>query len=210
MQNDTCEVKKIEVTDDAHNISLWNYAVLLILAYMVVLNIPNTEFTVTNLFISLSIFVIPVLYTSIPLILQENKIYLDDEKIERRWGEEVILIDLKKDFELSKAFIDYYDSRQADESWQKYLGAFFNLLLFHPVMLISKSLYQLYQNDSKKIRLYDNLIVRQGEIVITIPLRDKSIQEIKNFFLTRGIDIENIDTFYNLYYLPLEFINKDK
>jgi hypothetical protein len=77
-------------------------------------------------------------------------------------------------------------------------------------MLISKSLYQLYQNDSKKIRLYDNLIVRQGEIVITIPLRDKSIQEIKNFFLTRGIDIENIDTFYNLYYLPLEFINKDK
>jgi hypothetical protein len=202
MQNDTCEVKKIEVTDDAHNISLWNYAVLLILAYMVVLNIPNTEFTVTNLFISLSIFVIPVLYTSIPLILQE--------KIERRWGEEVILIDLKKDFELSKAFIDYYDSRQADESWQKYLGAFFNLLLFHPVMLISKSLYQLYQNDSKKIRLYDNLIVRQGEIVITIPLRDKSIQEIKNFFLTRGIDIENIDTFYNLYYLPLEFINKDK
>jgi hypothetical protein len=56
MQNDTCEVKKIEVTDDAHNISLWNYAVLLILAYMVVLNIPNTEFTVTNLFISLSIF----------------------------------------------------------------------------------------------------------------------------------------------------------
>ena len=103
MQNDTCEVKKIEVTDDAHNVSLWNYAVLLILAYMVVLNIPNTEFTVTNLFISLSIFVIPVLYTSIPLILQENKIYLDDEKIERRWGEEVVLIDLKKDFELSKA-----------------------------------------------------------------------------------------------------------
>lgn len=209
MQNDTSEVKKIEVIDDAHNVSLWNYAVLLTLAYMVVLNIPNTEFTVTNLFISLSIFVIPVLYTSIPLILQENKIYLDDDKIERRWGEEVVLIDLKKDFELSKAFIDYYDSRQADESWQKYLGAFFNLLLFHPVMLISKSLYQLYQNDSKRIRLYDNLIISQDKTVITIPLRDKSIQEIKNFFLTRGIDIENIDTFYNLYYLPLEFINKE-
>lgn len=172
---------------------------------------PSSHFTQTNLIISISIFVLPVLYKTWPVMNENSKVILTNNQIIRHWEGATTEITWSSDVIVEKSFIDFFDKQQADASWQRYLGAVFNVLLEHPLSFIAKPIYHLYKNGLSAYRLFDTIVVRDGEEMIAILITNNQDYElIKEFLFTKDIDIDQASIFYTPFYLSLESATKDK
>ena len=201
----------IVIKDDTRKLSLFLFIFSMFIMYLAGLMYPNSHFTQTNLIISISIFVLPVLYKSLPLINDKNEVILSGNQIVRQWGKSEIGIRWSSNIIIEKSFIDFFDKQQADASWQRYLCAIFNILLNHPFSFIAKPIYYLLKNGLEEYRFFDTFIIRDGEEMIAILITNKQDYELlKEFLFVKGVDIDQISVFYTPFYLSLESATKDK
>lgn len=201
----------IVIKDDSRKLSLFLFIFSMFIMYLAGLTYPNSHFTQTNLIISVSIFVLPVLYKSLPLINEKNEIILSGNQIIRQWGESTKKITWSSNVNVEKSFIDFFDKQQADDSWQRYLGAIFNILLNHPFSLIAKPIYYLFKNELSAYKFFDTFIFRDGEEMIAILItNNQDYKLLKEFLLLKGVDIDRASIFYTPFYLSLESATKDK
>lgn len=201
----------VVIKDDSRQLSLWLYIVFVILIYSYVLLNPTSHFTQTNLMISVSIFVLPVLYKSWPLLQEESIITLANTRIIRQWGEVTNEVQWSSNIIVEKSFIDFFDKQQADASWQKYLGFLFNIFCLHPLLIFTKIIYHLVKNGLNSYRFFDTIVIRDGEEMIAILITNNQDYElIKEFLFTKDIDIDQASIFYTPFYLSLESATKDK
>lgn len=201
----------ILIKDDSRQLSLWLYITFAMLIYSYALLNPGSHFTQTNLMISVSIFALPVLYKTLPLLNEKSEIILTNNQIIRHWGGITTEIIWSPNVVVEKSFIDFFDKQQADVSWQRYLGAVFNILVIHPLSFIAKPIYHLYKNGLSAYRFFDTIVVRDGEEMIAIFITNNQDHELlKEFLFTKNIDINQASIFYTPFYLSLESATKDK
>lgn len=200
----------IVILDSSHKLSLWLFFLFALSLYSYMLLKPTSHFTYSNLVISTAIFVFPVLFKSLSLLRQEQKIILKNNTVIRQWGNNIIEINWSKNTTTQKSFIDFFDQRQTETSWQKYLGALLNVIYLHPLLLIGKFLYNFYQNRLSSYRLFDTLIIQDNEKMIAIVIDNNMLyQELEEYLYSKQIMMDNLAIFYTPFYLSLEFISKD-
>lgn len=158
----------IVIKDDSLKLSLFIFIFSMTGMYILAFTIPDTQFTQTNLMISISIFVLPVLYKTLPFVNEKNEILINDDGIRRQWGDEIIEIKWSSNVVVEKTFIDFYDKRQAESSWQRYIGAIFNVLIENPLTIVAKVIYHLFKSGLKDYKFFDTIIIREGENMIAI------------------------------------------
>jgi hypothetical protein len=201
----------VEIKDDSRQLSLWLYIVFAILIYSYVLLNPNSHFTQINLMISISIFVLPVLYKSLPLLHEESIITLSNTQIIRQWGESTNALRWSSNVIIEKSFIDFFDKQQADASWQKYFGFLFNILFLHPLLIFTKIIYHLVKNGLNAYRFFDTFVFHDGDVMVAILITNNQDYELlKEFLSIKGVDIDQISVFYTPFYLSLESVTKDR
>lgn len=199
----------IVIKDVSRKWSLFLFMFSMFCLYIVVLTIPDTQFTQTNLIISVSIFVLPVLYKSLPLINEKNEIILSGNQIIRQWGESTKKITWSSNVIVEKSFIDFFDKQQADASWQRYVGAVFNIFIEHPLSIVGKVILHLLNNGLSGYRFFDTLVIRDGEEMIAILItNNQDYKVLQKFLFVKGVDIDQISVFYTPFYLSLESATK--
>lgn len=200
----------IVIKDYARSMSLWLFVVFVLVLYSLALVLPSSQFTFTNLAISVSIFVLPILYKSWPIIHENSEIILTNNHITRHWGDKVDGIAWSPDINVEKSFIDFFDKHQADASWQRYIGAIFNVVCLHPISLVAKVFYHFYRNGLNSYRFFDTIVIRDGEEMITILITNNhDYTQLKAYLYAKDVDIERISIFYTPFYLPIESAAKD-
>lgn len=201
----------IVIKDDSRKWSLFLFIFSMFIMYLAGLTYPNSHFTQTNLIISISIFVLPVLYTSLPLINEKNEIILSGNQTIRQWGKSTKKITWSSNVIVEKSFIDFFDKQQADTSWQRYIGAVFNLFIEHPFSIVGKVIFHLFTNGLSAYRFFDTFVIHDGDEMIAILITNNQDYELlKEFLLVKGVDIDQASVFYTPFYLSLESATKDK
>ncbi len=200
----------IVILDSSHKLSLWLFFLFALSLYSYVLLKPTSHFTYSNLVISTAIFIFPVLFKSLSLLRQEQKIILTNTTIIRQWGNDIIEINWSKNTTTQKSFIDFFDQRQTETNWQKYLGALLNVVYLHPLLLIGKFLYHFHKSRLSSYRLFDTLIIEDHGKTIAILIDNNMVyQELEEYLYSKQIMMDNLAIFYTPFYLSLEFISKD-
>ncbi len=200
----------IVIIDRMPEISFWTLAIFFLIALVLVsLFVPiakdlNWEYTISYF---------AVMY-GITFIFLKNKITktrtisLYNEKIIRQWDERVLEMPVREIREVRKSFLDFYDSRQKALTLYKpiyYLLMPISFLLQHPTLIVIKFIYKTLHGFSNTtildtLVLFDN---DEGMIAIFIPTNELK-NELKEYFLLRGYDIDNLTMFYTNMYSPDE------
>lgn len=199
----------IVIKDLSRKWSLFLFLFSMFIMYLIALTYPNSHFTQTNLMISISIFVLPVLYKSLSQLNQKSEITITSTKIIRSWGDYTKELTWSSNQSVKKSFIDFFDKQQADASWQRYIGAVFNIFIEHPLSIIGKIILHLFYNGLSGYKFFDTLVIRDGEEMIAILItNNKDFKLINEFFITKGINIDELPVFYSPFYLSLESVEK--
>lgn len=200
----------IVIIDRMPEISFWTLAIFFLIALVLVsLFVPiakdlNWEYTISYF---------AVMY-GITFIFLKNKITktrtisLYNEKIIRQWDERVLEMPVREIREVRKSFLDFYDSRQKALTLYKpiyYLLMPISFLLQHPTLIVIKFIYKTLHGFSNTtildtLVLFDN---DEGMIAIFIPTNELK-NELKEYFLLKGYDIDNLTMFYTNMYSPDE------
>ncbi len=148
-------------------------------------------------------------------ITKIRTISLYNEKIIRKWDDEFLELYWQNIISVKKSFLDFYDNRQKALVLYKpiyFLLTPISVLLQHPTLIIIKFIYKVL-NRFSNIGIFDTLVLfSSDENMIAIFISTNELKsELKEYFILKGYEINNLTMFYTNMYSPDEityYLNK--
>mgnify|MGYP003590935499 CR=1 FL=1 len=181
------------------------------------LNVEKTDSFARNLLIIIPLMVFPYI-RAYYRARKKRRVILENRSI-KFLHEKIVIeeIDISKISDIKKTYSDIYHKSQYPNIIGKIgwflaiplLFYFFNYyaLLFFPglylCIIFSKYIFHKIKDRSYTFRLFDSVIVFDGEKFINIlPITNKDYEEVRNYFLVQGLgDIQNKKIYFEIGHL---------
>lgn len=151
-------------------------------------------------------------------IKKHKKIIFQNNSIVREWNDDKLEIKCSDIKNIQKSFIDFYNKKQ--EALDLYRPIYYlllplSILLQHPVLIVVKYFYKVVKGFSNR-SLFDTIVIfdKNEEMIAVFLATLEEREALKEYFLKKGFDIDNLSMFYTNQYSPDEltyyFNKKDK
>jgi len=198
----------IVIVDRMPEIGFWFFMTFAIVPLFLVLfwmHFTGREIDWIHVMVSLAILYIPSFFYLKSKIGTDRSIALKEHEIVRTWNNEIVKVSLNNIDNIKKSFIDFYDKRQEVFPIVKHLMPVYAplmLLLVHPYLILVKSMYKIllgFSNNS----LWDTIVLfdKNGEMIAIFISTIELKEEIKEYFLLKGYDTDNLSMFYSTSYV---------
>jgi hypothetical protein len=204
----------IIVIDRMPEIGFWFFMAFAMIPFGSVLlwmHLTNREIDWIHVAISLIIMYVPTYFYLKNKMATTRTIFLMQQEIVRTWDNEILKVSWDNIKSVKKSFIDFYDKRQRVFVFIKFLIPIYApimLLIAHPYLIFIKFIYKIFSSFSNT-SIYDTVVLfgtNDEMIAIFIPTNEIK-NELKEYFLLKEYDIDNLPMFYSVSY-TFDGINK--